>query len=879
MAVKEPTGDLKKACWKGYTAVGMKMKNGRKVPNCVPANEEREIPLSHRTKHNVSHYRVLNNGRDVSKHDSYEEAIAHAGEHRRRLKSKGYDADKISVHAYVKEEKENYGLPAHSMKHVMQKIKDGHWEVSSGEVKSGQHLSIIDHTKGKKKRMIHVKEESNEPKDREWGTTKLTKRYKKDTPGQCDCNTMKEESDQITEDAKRDRVSADLHKQGIGSHWRNPQTLVVHDKHKKKVQQHMDKITGGWVHVVGHSEEPFDPMNEEFVVGVTLSHRDVKSGDKIFKKIRVKKALNPKDAISKAEKHYRKAGYKVHKDLSFIHSVNEEAGQMDERNDMWHPDPKVDSKMGGRAAAITQGKPTKKQMDLELLKRLAAAGKRIAAEEVEQMEEAATTVTMGRDESGYLGASSRTTRGGNPEKIVHLPVNRIRVHEPDTKFDDPHFGKNLENIKAALRRGEKLPPITVRRMPGEFLQHQVIDGHHRFKAYRDLGIKHIPVHIVPKYNVTDLHSGKEAEQMDEMKSSNPKGLAYKITAASHAANPSYGPHDPSVDPKTNFGAGATRSSAVAGLRAARAIKKAGGNPNDPEHIETISKAVHGSPADYGGKARGWSQHALTSTNQSPEQKERRSKLTGAYGGLSNDEQEKDRQIARVIANRVRPVKESVDLTKTLIKKIKAKGDTAYRSKKTGLLTLRKKSMKEEYADYIRDYGRSRRGRARAMAQHQADQKRSRGYQGYHTQIHVDGRHYKAGDRIGMGERGAQDAARHAVNIAKKTGKDVFIKMVHHETGKTLAIADYKDGKFKYRNLSEAAPIERKPRAGVEKLVSKMNPDTKAKTVSETRNIIREVIKKAVDKQETNRANGKTATGEPAPKIKIDPVIDLGARNV
>ena len=41
MAVKEPTGDLKKACWKGYTAVGMKNKNGRKVPNCVPANEAR----------------------------------------------------------------------------------------------------------------------------------------------------------------------------------------------------------------------------------------------------------------------------------------------------------------------------------------------------------------------------------------------------------------------------------------------------------------------------------------------------------------------------------------------------------------------------------------------------------------------------------------------------------------------------------------------------------------------------------------------------------------------------------------------------------------------------------------------------------------------
>jgi nicotinic acid mononucleotide adenylyltransferase len=39
-AVKEPTGDLKDACWKGYTAVGMKMKNGKKVPNCVPVKEE-----------------------------------------------------------------------------------------------------------------------------------------------------------------------------------------------------------------------------------------------------------------------------------------------------------------------------------------------------------------------------------------------------------------------------------------------------------------------------------------------------------------------------------------------------------------------------------------------------------------------------------------------------------------------------------------------------------------------------------------------------------------------------------------------------------------------------------------------------------------------
>lgn len=39
---EEATGGLKDACWSGYTAVGMKMKNGRKVPNCVPVKKKKE---------------------------------------------------------------------------------------------------------------------------------------------------------------------------------------------------------------------------------------------------------------------------------------------------------------------------------------------------------------------------------------------------------------------------------------------------------------------------------------------------------------------------------------------------------------------------------------------------------------------------------------------------------------------------------------------------------------------------------------------------------------------------------------------------------------------------------------------------------------------
>lgn len=38
--IKKPTGELKNPCWKGYTALGMKEKNGKKVPNCVKEYKE-----------------------------------------------------------------------------------------------------------------------------------------------------------------------------------------------------------------------------------------------------------------------------------------------------------------------------------------------------------------------------------------------------------------------------------------------------------------------------------------------------------------------------------------------------------------------------------------------------------------------------------------------------------------------------------------------------------------------------------------------------------------------------------------------------------------------------------------------------------------------
>ena len=37
---EKATGELKNACWKGYTAVGTKRKGGKEVPNCVPIDKK-----------------------------------------------------------------------------------------------------------------------------------------------------------------------------------------------------------------------------------------------------------------------------------------------------------------------------------------------------------------------------------------------------------------------------------------------------------------------------------------------------------------------------------------------------------------------------------------------------------------------------------------------------------------------------------------------------------------------------------------------------------------------------------------------------------------------------------------------------------------------
>lgn len=80
--VKKPTGKLKDACWKGYTAVGTKTKDGREVPNCVPEEIEHlfdiieEMVESTATEFNIDAELLWERLESVSDEELIEESAA-----------------------------------------------------------------------------------------------------------------------------------------------------------------------------------------------------------------------------------------------------------------------------------------------------------------------------------------------------------------------------------------------------------------------------------------------------------------------------------------------------------------------------------------------------------------------------------------------------------------------------------------------------------------------------------------------------------------------------------------------------------------------------------------------------------------------------------
>jgi hypothetical protein len=137
--------------------------------------------------------------------------------------------------------------------------------------------------------------------------------------------------------------------------------------------------------------------------------------------------------------------------------------------------------------------------DNEMVKILEASVKPITKHRGKKLKEVAK-VKLSHDPDDFGAYVNDGT--GKLEPTTMIPVSKITIFEPDTKFQDPDNAINLKNIVKAIKAGKELPPILVRR---QGLGFQVLDGHHRFMAHRLLGKKEIPARIVSKFNVKDIN--------------------------------------------------------------------------------------------------------------------------------------------------------------------------------------------------------------------------------------------------------------------------------------------------------------------------------------------------------------------------------------
>jgi ParB-like chromosome segregation protein Spo0J len=99
----------------------------------------------------------------------------------------------------------------------------------------------------------------------------------------------------------------------------------------------------------------------------------------------------------------------------------------------------------------------------------------------------------------WYGAEPGDYKATGP--VVNIPANKLVGFEPDDKMNQPKSKVNVEKIVAGLKQGDKLPPLLVRQYKNGY---QVLDGHHRFWAYKLLGVESIPAQIVPAKDIEEI---------------------------------------------------------------------------------------------------------------------------------------------------------------------------------------------------------------------------------------------------------------------------------------------------------------------------------------------------------------------------------------
>lgn len=123
-------------------------------------------------------------------------------------------------------------------------------------------------------------------------------------------------------------------------------------------------------------------------------------------------------------------------------------------------------------------------------------------------------VTLYTDPS-YFGADV-SDNAGEGLSVQEIPLDKLVGFEPDEKMQDTKSAANMSKMVDLLKtgKGKELPPILVRKYKNGY---QVLDGHHRFHAYKKAGLKTIPAKLVPDEDIKVIDKVDEGPIWDKVK--------------------------------------------------------------------------------------------------------------------------------------------------------------------------------------------------------------------------------------------------------------------------------------------------------------------------------------------------------------------------
>ena len=359
---------LKDACWKGYEAIGTKMKNGKRVPNCVPKEGHTEDAQA---AHQAAHAALKKGDVDTYHQEMDKKFAAHqAGEKEAAKKPvKTFEATEFKpdegLLARIKKDHEE--LKNKSTKEVLA-VHQGQHRVRSNYTAAeigGKHAMIGDILRNRHGSK-HVDHYYSQKEDTGEKNLKITKHEKMAVEAEkrgdkhaqqyhlAIVSKLKNESTAVNEEtAQTHRVDVmmDDPKKGeiVRGVYQTHKAKLLKRVHvqandpkdaEAKAHAHFTK-QGFNVHSAKHhsvvqenveiAEAAGDEKTQKHLVTVTVTDPQhamaTKRKEKIMKRVKVS-AKDPKDAVAKAEAHYKKHGFKVHDSLH--HSVVQESLDTDE---------------------------------------------------------------------------------------------------------------------------------------------------------------------------------------------------------------------------------------------------------------------------------------------------------------------------------------------------------------------------------------------------------------------------------------------------------------------------------------------------------------------------------------------------------------------